>query len=74
MENILKSNIVFKNGTIESVTVLVEFSKGDIRAIQATTTPRGGYFNIPSGAELNNDLLQEVAGYGMEVNPSKVFK
>ena len=63
----------FKNGTIEKVTVLVEFSKGDTRAIQATTAPRGGYLTISPKTELNNDLLQEVASYGMEVNASKFF-
>ena len=74
MENILRSNIVFKNESIESITVLVEFSKGDVRAIQATTSLKSGYFIIPKNAELNNDLLQEVAGYGMKIDARKVFK
>ncbi|KAB8156169.1 hypothetical protein EZY14_002820 [Kordia sp. TARA_039_SRF] len=74
MDDILKSQIEFKNGSIQSITVLVEFSEGDIRAIQSTTTPRSGYFFIPKDAELSNDLLQQVAGYGMEVEAKKVFK
>lgn len=74
MQNILKSNIVFKNGAIEEITVLVEISQGDIRAIQATNKPRGGYFTIPLKAQVSNELLQEVADYGIEVKPSNVFK
>ncbi|QKX07772.1 hypothetical protein HN014_22495 (plasmid) [Aquimarina sp. TRL1] len=74
MYNILKTNIEFKNGKIDTITVLVEISENDIRAIQATTKPRSGYMNIPDPAKLNEELLQEVAGYGMEVNASNYFQ
>lgn len=74
MYNILKTNIDFKNGKIDAITVLVEMSENDIRAIHANTKPRGGYMNIPNSAKLNEELLQEVAGYGMEVNASNYFQ
>lgn len=37
MENILESRIEFKNNKLFRITVLVEFSKGDVRAIYADT-------------------------------------
>jgi len=43
MENILESRIEFKNNKLFRITVLVEFSKGDVRAIYADTKPKGGY-------------------------------
>lgn len=71
--NILEAKIEYNNSKIDRITVLVEISENDIRAIQATTQPRGGYMNIGLSAELNDDLLQEVAGYGMKVEKSKHF-
>ncbi|SEC66552.1 hypothetical protein SAMN04489761_3442 [Tenacibaculum sp. MAR_2009_124] len=71
--NILETNIEFENGNIDTITVLVEMSENDIRAIQANTQPRGGYMNISPGAKLNEELLQEIAGYGMQVNASQFF-
>lgn len=41
-------------------------SKGDVRAIYADTKPKGGYMFLKPNQELNNELLQEVAGYGSE--------
>lgn len=74
MENILKSHIVFKENHLESITCLVEFSEGDIRAIQLTSSLRSGYFSIPKDAELSSELLQEVASYGRQIEAKKVFK
>lgn len=81
MYNILESNIKFnKNGQILSVLALVEYSQGDIRVIEATNQPRSGYMNITHRTDyVLFDLLQEVAGYGCEINdknkiPSEWFK
>lgn len=71
--NILEAKIEYSNAKINKITVLVEISENDIRAIHATTKPRGGYMNIKPSAKLNEELLQEVAGYGMEVEKSKFF-
>ena len=68
MENILESRIEFKNNKLFRITVLVEFSKGDVRAIYADTKPKGGYMFLKPNQELNTELLQEVAGYGSERN------
>lgn len=74
MYNILEAKIEFKNNQIDRITVLVEISKGDVRAIYATTKPRGGYTCIPPAAKVNDELLQEVAGYGMEtVDRDRIF-
>lgn len=73
MYNILESNIKFdKSGQILSVLVLVEISKGDIRAIEGTNQPRGGYMLImPNTNYKVIDLVQQVAGYGREVTELK---
>lgn len=73
MYNILETHIQFENGNIETITVLVEISENDIRAIQANTKTKGGYMNISPAAKLNEELLQKIAGYGMEVSASKFF-
>ncbi|GEM_PF-2019041 len=69
MYNVLESNIKFnEKGQILSVLALVEYSKGDIRVIEATSQPRNGYMNISHRTDyILFDLLQEVAGYGMEI-------
>ena len=66
MENILESRIEFKNNKLFRITVLVEFSKGDVRAIYADTKPKGGDMFLKPNQEINNELFQEVAGYGSE--------
>ena len=43
MFNILESRIEFKDTQLFRVTVLVEFSKGDVRAVYADTIPKTGY-------------------------------
>lgn len=81
MYNVLESNIKFNtNGQILSVLVLVEYSEGDIRVIEATNQPRSGYMNISHRTDyILFDLLQEVAAYGMEITeknkiPTEWFK
>ena len=66
MSNILESRIEFKNGKLFRVTVLVEFSKGDVRAIYVDTIPKDGYVFLLASTELNAQLLQNVANYGAE--------
>ena len=69
MITVFESNIKFNNnGQILSVMVLVEYSKGDIRVIEATNQPRSGYMSISHRTDyILFDLLQEVAEYGMEI-------
>lgn len=71
MYNIISAKIDYVANELYSITVLVHISKGDVRAICATTQPKNGYMHIPKDAVLNNDLLQEVAGYGCEVHDEK---
>lgn len=73
MYNVLEARIEWEGGRISRITVLVEFSMGDIRAITATNQPRAGYMTIIPNATPTDTLLQEVAGYGMETDPSKFF-
>jgi hypothetical protein len=68
MQNILEAKLKFKNNQLQSVTVKVEISKGDIRTIQGTDKPSGGYMHIKPGATISNDLLQEVADYGRQID------
>jgi hypothetical protein len=49
-------------------------SPGDRREIYANTEKRKGYMHINSLSKLNIELLQEVAGYGMEaINKDEMF-
>jgi hypothetical protein len=82
MYKILEARIEYKNSAISRVTVLVDMTGsdlkpdrwGDVRAIYATAEPRNGYMNIQPHHSLNDELLQEVAGYGMEtVDRDKIF-
>jgi hypothetical protein len=74
MYNILEAKIEFKSNQLHQVTVLVEMSKNDVRAIFAATKPRPGYMHIPPSAKISEKLLQEVAGYGMEtVDRDEIF-
>jgi hypothetical protein len=65
--DIIEARIEFtRHGLLSRITVLVQMSKGDVRAIFATTKVREGYMFLAQGAVLNDALLQEVAGLGME--------
>ncbi len=77
---ILESRIEFKDNKIERITVLVDYTGNilkpysDVRAIYATTKPKGGYMSIPPNAKISNALLQEVAAAGMEtVDRDEIF-
>lgn len=74
--NILQVHIEYSNRQLAKVTVLVEISRGDIRAIFCTTGVKQGYDNIEPDEPVNEALLQRVAGYGMQIpidNVSKTF-
>lgn len=74
MYNILEAKIEFKGNQPHRITVLVEMSTNDVRAILATTKPRAGYMHIPSNSKINDELLQEIAGCGMEtVDRDEIF-
>ena len=75
MYNVLESALKFdERGQILSVLVLVEYSKGDIRVIKATNQPCSGYMSITDRTDyVLFDLLQEVAGYGMEIVDKSKF-
>lgn len=72
MYEILESRIEFKNNQIQKITVLVNCTSSsskpysDVRAIYATNKPSSGYMWILPTSRLNEKLLQEVAGAGME--------
>ena len=67
MYKILEAKIEFKDNYVSKVIVLVQMSKGDIRAIQGDNKIKSVYMTIPSGAKIHDQLLQEVAGYGREI-------
>jgi hypothetical protein len=81
--DILQAKIEFADNKITRITVLVDCTgKGnphtkpfsDVRAIYATTKPRGGYMNIPASAKLSDQLLQDVAAAGLETDErDKIF-
>jgi hypothetical protein len=64
--NILEVRIEYKNKKLYRVTVLVEISQGDIRAIFSTSDFRNGYDSLKPDEPINDALLQRVAGYGMQ--------
>lgn len=68
MYNILESRIEFKNNQLFRITVLVEISQGDVRAIYADTKPKSGYLVLKPTQGLDDELLQKVAAYGSERN------
>lgn len=75
---IIEARIEYKGNQLYRITVLVDMSAykkfTDVRAIFATTSPRNGYMHIQPGAILTHELLQEVAGYGLEtVDRDEIF-
>lgn len=74
-QQILEARIEFKANEVTRITVLVEMSENDVRAIFATTKARPGYMSIsPHTTEVTEQLLQEVADYGMEtVDRDEIF-
>lgn len=68
LQKILEARIEYtEDGYISRVTVLVEMSRNDIRAISASTEPMSGFTHILAQKEIKSSLLQDVANYGMEI-------
>jgi hypothetical protein len=73
MYKILESKITFEDFKPTLIALLVEYSENDIRCIVSTNKEKSGYYFIKWFDVLNNDLLQSVAGYGMETDYKKYF-
>ena len=76
MYNILEARIEYKNRKLHRVTVLVEISRGDIRAIYCCPEMSAGYDTINPDEPINEALMQRVAGYGCQISllsMNKVF-
>lgn len=69
--NILDAKIEFRNGFPVVITLLVEISKGDVRAIAAGNRPMNGYTYISKNAKVSDSLLQDVAGYGYTLSTAE---
>lgn len=66
MYNILEARVEYKNKKLHRVTVLVEISEGDVRAIFSTVGIKYGYTYLLPDEPVNDALLQRIAGYGMQ--------
>jgi hypothetical protein len=66
MYNILEARIEYRNKKLHRVIVLVEISKGDVRAIYSTDSFKNGYDSLSPDEPVNDALLQRVAGYGIQ--------
>jgi hypothetical protein len=74
MYNILEVRIEYKDKKLHRVTVLVEISQGDVRAIFLTTAPMAGYGILRPDEPVCNELLQRVAAIGRQtVDRDKIF-
>lgn len=72
--NILECRIEFKGNNLHRITVLVEISKNDVRAIYATNKSVGGYIHFYVDTPITNNLIQQVAGMGYEtVDRDEIF-
>lgn len=74
MYNILEARIEYKYKKLHRVTVLVEISAGDIRAIFISTVPMAGYDLLLPDEPVNDALLQRVAGYGRQIPVDEMGK
>ena len=72
--NILETHIEFKANKPVKITVLVEISQNDIRAIFATDNPKSVYLFIMPTDTLNDHLLQKIAARGCQVFVEKDVK
>lgn len=73
--NILEARIEYRHKKLHRVTVLVEISPGDVRAIFATDTFVGGYEYLHPDEPVTNELLQRVAACGRTtVDRDVIFK
>lgn len=67
MYNIWEARIEYRNKKLFRVTVLVEVSERDIRAIFSTPDIGPGYGAISQDDLVTDTLLQYVAGYGRQI-------
>jgi len=74
MYNILEAHIEYKAKKLHRVTVLVEISRGDIRAIYCACEMGAGYDTINQDEPVNEALMQRVAGYGRQVEIAAMNK
>lgn len=74
MYNILEVHIEYKHKKLYRVTVLVEISKKDIRAIYCAPEMGAGYDTINPDEPVNEALMQRVAGYGRQIDISAMNK
>lgn len=75
MYNILEAHLDFTQGKLQRVTVLVEISQGDIRAVFSAVGTKYGYDYLQPGEPVNDALLQRVAGFGQRLDETdKLFK
>lgn len=65
--NILEARVEFDHCRIMRITVLVEISPNDVRAITALDRPLSGNCMILPTDTISDVLLQKVAGYGRQV-------
>lgn len=66
MYTILEARVEYRNKKLHRITVLVEISKGDVRAIFATDRFMDGYDSLDPDEPVTDALLQRVAGYGKQ--------
>jgi hypothetical protein len=71
---IIQAHQHYKNGQLQQVSVLVQISPGDVRAIYATTQPTAGHMHLPPNASLTPQLLHQVATQGIEDSSKKYFR
>lgn len=67
MYNILEARIEYRYKKLHRLTVLVEISAGDIRAMFLSTSFMSGYDILLPNEPVNDELLQRVAGYGRQI-------
>lgn len=74
MYNILESRILRKDNRPHTVIVLVEISDGDVRAIRSNAKQSAaGYYTIDADKPITEEVLQEVAGFGFEIQDGEYW-
>lgn len=74
MYNILEVHIEYRNKKLFRVIVLVEISRGDIRAIFCGLEMPEGYDSIVPDEPVNEALMQRVAGFGRQIDIDNMGK
>lgn len=71
--NIIESHQVYDSGKLVEVSVLWESNtEGSARATYITKQVVSGYKYLLGNEVISNELLQEVAGYGMKLPVDKM--